>query len=463
MISLSFEELANEVQGQLMSADAAAPSFKGVAIDSRTIKREELFIAIRGERNDGHNFIEQAIAKGAAGVIADNRFEQVKALSQRTNVIVVDNTHEAMIQLAQNYRKKSKAKIIGITGSNGKTTTKEFTFALLKAVEKNSYKSAGNLNNLFGAPLALFSMPVATKAAVIEMGISTKGEMTRLTKLVQPDVAVITNIGPSHLEFLSTVEDVAKAKLEMVTTSALAIPLVINADDELLMREAEKVHKKPVTFAINKDADFRPSSIESTEYGSKVTIGKEIFTLEMFGRHAVYNLLAAYAAIKTLGYGFGKIDTLQIKLAPAPMRGEVLHKGGVKIINDSYNANPESVKAGLEAFKSTPALGRRILIIGDMLELGQRSEKFHRELGNSLAKYEFSFAIVVGDWCRAVLEGARQAGVSVSKLRSFKNADEAASGVGELIKSGDVVYVKGSRGVHLEKIIDKIGTGGEDS
>lgn len=462
MISLSFEELAKEVQGQLMPADASASSFQGVAIDSRTIMRDELFIAIRGEYNDGHNFIEQAIAKGASGVIADNRFERLRAFLQKTNIIVVNNTHEAMIRLAQNYRKKCNAKIIGITGSNGKTTTKEFSFALLKAVEKDSYKSPGNLNNLFGAPLALFSMPQETKAAVIEMGISTKGEMTRLTKLVRPDVAVITNVGPSHLEFLSSVEDVAQAKLEMVTTSASAIPLVINADDELLMREAEKVHKNRITFAINSDADFRPSSIEPTDHGSMVTIGQEKFVLSMFGRHAVYNLLAAYAAVRTLGYEFGKIDTLPIKLAPAPMRGEIVNKGGVKIINDSYNANPESFKAGLEAFKSTPAVGRRILILGDMLELGQRSEKFHRELGNSLAKFEFSFAIVVGDWCRAVLEGARQAGVSVNKLRSFKNADEAASGVSELIKSGDVVYVKGSRGVHLEKIIDKIGSGGEN-
>ncbi len=460
---MSFEELAKEVQGQQTAADQSAPSFNGVAIDSRTIKPGELFIAIRGAHNDGHNFIEQAISRGASGVMADNRFAQIQASSLKTNVIVVNNTHEAMILLAQNYRKKSKTKIVGITGSNGKTTTKEFTFALLYAVEKKAYKSPGNLNNLFGAPLAFFAMPKETKAAVIEMGISTKGEMTRLTNLVQPDVAVITNVGPSHLEFLSTVEDVAKAKLEMVTASDSLIPLIVNGDDELLMREAEKVHKNPVTFAINNDADFKPKSLESTEFGSRVTIGKETFTLNMFGRHPVYNLLAAYAAVKTLGYDFRKVDTSKIKLAAAPMRGEIVNKGGVKVINDSYNANPESVKAGLEAFKSTPAAGRRILILGDMLELGQRSEKYHRELGNLLAKYEFSFAIVVGDWCRAVLEGARQAGISVSKLRSFKSADEAAFGIGELIKSGDVVYVKGSRGVHLEKLIDKIGAGGEKS
>jgi len=452
-----------EVRGQLMTAGATSQKFHGVAIDSRTIKEGELFIAIRGERHDGHNFINQALESGATGVIIDTRFEQNRRLSERSAVIVVENTHEAMIHLAQNYRQKTKAKIIGITGSNGKTTTKEFTYALLHAVEPKSYRSPGNLNNLFGAPLALFAMPQETKAAAIEMGISSKGEMTRLTGIVRPDVAVITNVGPSHLEFLTTVEDVARAKLEMVTASENNVPLVINADDELLVQEAKKVKKEFVTFAIDQEAGFKPKTIETTEIGSKVTIDGNTFMINLFGRHSVYNLLAAYAACKTLGYDFAKVDTSKIKLHAAPMRGEVIEKGGVRIINDAYNANPESVKAGLDAFKNTPSKGRRILIIGDMLELGQRSEKYHRELGNSLALQEFSFAIIVGDWSRAVIEGARQAGISINKLRSFKNAAEASVGVGELIKAGDIVYVKGSRGVELEKIIEKIGAGGDKS
>jgi len=458
---LSFQELAKAVQGQLITAGASSLKFQGVAIDSRAVKPGELFIAIRGARNDGHNFMGQALERGAAGVLADTKFDDTSRLAERTAVIVVNDTHEAMIQLAQNYRRKCKTKIIGITGSNGKTTTKEFTFALLSAVERKVYRSPGNLNNLFGAPLALFGMPQDTKAAVMEMGISSKGEMTRLTNIVQPDVAVITNVGPSHLEFLSTVEDVARAKLEMVTTSASEIPLVVNADDQLLANEAKKVRDKFVTFGVKNNADFQPTSIESTSYGNKITIGRDSFAIKMFGRHAIYNLLAAYAACRTLSYSFAGIDTMCINLVPAAMRGEVLEKNGVWIINDSYNANPESVKAGLEAFKNTPGGGRRILILGDMLELGQRSEKYHRELGNSLVNQNFDLAIIVGDWNRAVLEGARQAGVSQSKLRSFKNSAEAATGINLLVKSGDIVYIKGSRGVSLEKIIEKIGTAGD--
>lgn len=442
-----------------MPSGEAPIEFCGVGIDSRTIKPGELFIAIRGERNDGHKFIGQALSRGAAGIMVDSRFEQVGSFSKSASVIVVKDTHEAMIQLAHNYRKTTEARIIGITGSNGKTTTKEFTHALLKTVEKDAYKSPGNFNNLFGAPLALLAMPQKTKAAVMEMGISTKGEMTRLTNLVGPNVCVITNVGPSHLEFLSTVQDVARAKLEMITASPEGTPLVVNGDDEMLMCETEKVHKKTVTFGIVNEASIRPVSIQPTEFGNRVTIDDVAFDIRMFGRHHVYNLLAAYAAVKTLGYRFGGKDTSKINLSPAPMRGEIIERSGIRIINDAYNSNPVSVKAGLEAFNETPSQGRRVLILGDMLELGQRSEKYHRELGNTLISQEFSFAIVVGEWSRAVIEGARQAGVSVSKLRSFRNSAEAAAVIGEIIRSGDVVYVKGSRGVGLEKIIEKIGGG----
>jgi len=458
---LSFGDLAREVEGQLLTEGSGMSSFNGVSIDSRTIANGQLFVAIRGEYNDGHDYISQAIEGGASGIISDSRFNQNKKIALRTPVVVVKDTHEAMIRLSSNYRKRINPKIIGITGSNGKTTTKEFTFALLRAVEPTAYRSAGNLNNLYGVPLALLSMPQNTKAAAIEMGISTKGEMSRLTKIVRPDVAVITNVGPSHLQFLSTVEDVAYAKLEIITESP-EMPLVINADNELLFVEGKKVSKNITTFGIDDEADFKPSSIETTDKGSRVTIGNDTFSVGIFGRHGIYNLLAAYAACRTLGFDFSNVDCSKITLAASSMRGELIEKGGVRIINDAYNANPESVKAGLESFKATPAAGRRVLILGDMLELGERSEKFHRELGNSLSNFEFAFAIIVGEWSRAVLEGARQAGVSVNKLRSFKNVKEASFGIAELIKNGDLIYIKGSRGVGLEKLIDNINGEGND-
>jgi UDP-N-acetylmuramoyl-tripeptide--D-alanyl-D-alanine ligase len=295
------------------------------------------------------------------------------------------------------------------------------------------------------------------------MGISSKGEMTKLTDIVRPNVAVITNVGPSHLEFLKSVEEVAEAKLEMVTTLDYEIPLVVNADNELLVKTARKTGKRLVTFGLEKEADFKADSIESTDKGSKVTIEGNTFLIGLYGRHPVYNLLAAYAACRTLGYEFANVDCPKIKLSASAMRGELIEKNGVKIINDAYNANPESMKAGLEAFKEMPAEGRRGLILGDMLELGESSEKYHRELGQALAGYSFEFALIVGNWSEAVLEGAKEGGVDVRKLRGFKSSTKAAERVNEFLKPGDVVYVKGSRGVALEKIIDKIGEAGGKS
>lgn len=457
---MSFRELANAVEGQIASEKSDDAMFSGVSIDSRTIKQGELFICIRGEINDGHKFIEQAVEKGAMGVMVDDKFTNSNLFVTKTHLVIVKNTHKAMNRLAQSYRKKVGAKIMGITGSNGKTTTKEFAYALLNAVEPDSYRSPGNLNNLYGAPLALFAMPQNTKAAVIEMGISTTGEMSQLTEIVEPNVAVITNVGPSHLEFLSTVEDVALAKLEIVSESNTEVPLIINADDKVLVREAEKIRKDVVTFGIKNKADFMPEVIKQTEKGSMVLIEGSDFLVNLFGQHHVYNLLAAFAACRTLGYSFSKVDTAKIELNPSPMRGEVINKDGLTIINDSYNANPESVRAGIEGFKNSPLKGRRVLILGDMLELGERSEKFHRELGQFLSKQKFSLAIVIGVWSSSVLNAAKLEGVEDEKIWNFRNVDEAAKELKELIKSGDVIYVKGSRGVGLDKLIEKIGTGG---
>ena len=454
MIKLGFEELAKEIQGKLLPLKSVSEIFAGVSIDSRVVKSGELFIAIRGERNDGHAFIDEALKNGAHGLLVDNRFEETESASHKTAVVVVENTHEAMMELARNYRSKCNAKVVGITGSNGKTTTKEYTFALLKAVEKNIYRSTGNLNNLFGAPLAIFAMPQNTSVAVMEMGISVTGEMTRLARIVQPDLALITNIGPSHLEFLSSVEDVARAKLEIVASENSNCPLIINADDELLLREAKKVKSDLITFALDAKADFKVDSIKKIDDSrQKVIINGKSFMLNSIGRHQVYNFLAAYAAVCTLGYNFENVATEKVELSSAPMRGETLELNGIRIINDAYNANPDSVKAGLEAFELLTQKGRRILILGDMLELGEEAVKYHERLGKSLKDFNFDLALLVGLLSGAVITGAVKAGIDKEKLIGFTDSSAAVSEVVHLLKHGDLVYIKGSRGIGLEKII----------
>ncbi len=456
---MDFEELARETQGKLLPLNTVNDIFEGVSIDSRVVKSGQLFIAIRGEINDGHAFVDEALKNGAYGLLVDNRFNETTSASPKAAVVVVENTHEAMMKLAGNYRNKCKAKVVGITGSNGKTTTKEYAYALLKTVEKDVYRSTGNLNNLFGAPLAIFAMPQSTNVAVMEMGISVKGEMTKLTRIVQPDLAVITNIGPSHLEFLSSVTDVARAKLEIVSSENSDCPLIINADDQLLVEEAHKVKSNPITFAIDAQADFKVDSFEKIDDSKQqVTIDGKSFMLNSLGRHQVYNFLAAYAAVRSLGYDFKNIATAQIDLSSAPMRGETLELNGIRLINDAYNANPDSVKAGLEAFELLAHSGRRVLILGDMLELGGKAEKYHEKLGQSLANFNFELAILVGPLSGVVINGAVKAGIDRGKLIGFADSQAVVSEIANLLKHGDLVYIKGSRGIALEKIIDVLGS-----
>jgi UDP-N-acetylmuramoyl-tripeptide--D-alanyl-D-alanine ligase len=280
--------------------------------------------------------------------------------------------------------------------------------------------------------------------------------MSRLVEIVEPDVALITNVGPSHLEFLSSVEEVARAKLEMVTASQKEIPLIINANDRILTRETNKVRQDAITFGIRSKATYMPEMIKHTPTGSLVLIEGHDFAIDLFGQHQVYNLLAAYAACRTLGYDFSKVDTSKIELTTKAMRGQIVTKGKVTIINDSYNANPESVKAGIEGLTEVPVGGRRVLILGDMLELGQESERYHREIGQFLSKHEFGLAVLIGSWSRFIIESAETWGVDDEKLYGFGNVNEAAKELKDLLKPGDLIYVKGSRGVGLEKLIDEI-------
>ncbi len=451
---MRFDQLAHLSGGSLYRSGTEDRTFSGVSIDSRTINRGELFIAITGERLDGHQYIPQAISKGAAGIIAEYRYPELEHVGQEAPVVVVENSHEAMIRLAATYRDSLATKFVGITGSNGKTTTKETTFSMLAAVEKDVYRSAGNLNNLYGMPLALFAMPQATRVAVVEMGISTFGEMTRLAQVVKPNIGVFTNIGPTHLEFLGSLEGVAHAKFEMIEFGPADMKIIINADDPALMAEARKHRNSIVTFGIHNPATYQAEKTEMLDDGSSlVTVEGKRFHSKLFGRHQVYNLLAAYAVARTLGYSFGSIDTEQILFSSAPMRGQILSLGGATFIADCYNANPESVRLGLESFEQVPGTRRRIIVLGDMLELGETSEKYHHQIGQQLGSLKFDLAALVGPETAHTLQAARQAGVPAAKLMHFDEAASSASALIKLVRPGDLVFVKGSRGIGLEVIL----------
>lgn len=459
---MRFDQLAAITGGTLYNTGNASRSFKGVSIDSRSTKADELFVAIRGVRNDGHDFIEQAVQKGASGIVAEFTYPKLDLIKGDVAVVAVHNSHEAMIKLAKMYRETSRARFVAITGSNGKTTTKELAIGLINAVEEHAYCSPGNLNNLYGAPLALFAMPADTMVAVMELGISTPGEMTLLAEVVRPDVIVITNVGPSHLEFLDSMEAVARAKLELVKAASEDVPVIVNADDAVLMAEVQKLRGNLITFAIDGKADFTPESIEREDKGTTlVTIDSHTFRLPLVGKHQVYNLLAAYAAFRTLGFTFKNIDTLLLPLGTAPMRGQIIQKNGIIFFADCYNANPDSVKAALEAFFETPGGKRRIVILGDMLELGAGGATFHREIGRVLSKHSFNLAVFVGDLSKHTMREVLSSGMEKHKVRHYDNSHECARSMLEYFRENDFVFVKASRGIGLEAVIDAVEQIGE--
>jgi UDP-N-acetylmuramoyl-tripeptide--D-alanyl-D-alanine ligase len=456
LISLQFGQTAQLAGGTLVTPERSETKFSGVSIDSRTVRTGELFIALRGQRSDGHAYLEQAIVAGASGVLVENEF-----VSSRAAVIRVPDSHEAMMRLASRYRDLTTAEYVGITGSNGKTTTKEMTYTLLSSVTTDVYRSAGNLNNLYGLPLALFVMPQSTRVAIMEMGISTPGEMTRLSSIIRPDVAVITSVAATHLEFLGTVEGVATAKLELVTNSSPNTPVVINADDPVLVTAVKRHKPSYISFGIESPANFKPSKMASDNAGNTtVEIEGHEFVLPLFGRHQIYNLLAAYAVARTLGYSFDGIDTRAIPFTTAPMRGQRVERAGVTFIVDCYNANPESVKLGLRSFDELRFTERRVLILGDMLELGEHAIQYHQELGWSLKGHPADLIMLVGPLSKSTYDAAKLAGVPASKLHHYADAAACAAEVRQLVKSGDLVYLKGSRGIGLERVFDAFATSG---
>lgn len=454
---MRFEQAAQMSGGTLITPEKSETLFSGVSIDSRTVRPGELFIALRGQRSDGHAYLDQAIAAGATGVIVETEY-----LSQYAAVIRVLDSHEAMMHLASRYRNLTKAKYVGITGSNGKTTTKEMAHALLSTVATDIYRSAGNLNNLYGLPLALFAMPQSTRVAIMEMGISTPGEMTRLAAIIRPDIAVITSVAATHLEFLGSIEGVARAKLELVTNSSSEVPVIINADDPVLVAETKKLRAAYISFGLDNPADFRPSKVSTDDAGTTlVQIEGRMFVLPLFGSHQVYNLLAAYAISRTLGYSFDGIETRSISFTTAPMRGQRAVRAGVTFIVDCYNANPESVRLGLQSFEALRHYGRRVLILGDMLELGEKAETYHRELGRSLSGFRADVVALVGPLSKCTHDAALRAGVPAKSLHHYSDSVSCAADIHRLVKSGDLVYLKGSRGIGLERVLDAFADSGE--
>ncbi len=426
----------------------------GVSIDSRTIKPNELFVAIKGERFDGHVFIKEALRRGAAAIVFSGKPYEKTALKHRRAIpmLRVKNTVRALGALAYSYRARFKIPIIAVTGSNGKTTTKE----MLKAIFSKKFSvlcNPGTQNNQIGVPLALFKLQKKHRLAVIEIGASRAGEIDRLSWILQPGVGVITNIAPAHLEFFKNLQGVFKTKMELARNLSKGAKLVINQDDPFLSR-VNGPNLQRVTFGLNRSCDFCAEAIKQTEKGlSFVLNGKHRIALKALGRHNVYNALAGIAAAKSFGIGYNEIkDALSIFKAP-PMRMQLFDVNNVRIISDCYNSNPDSLASALEFLSEYSSKGKKIAVCGDMLELGERARSLHFDIGKRLAGRKIDFLITVGSLSKKIASGAHAAGMPKASIRTYSSTSEAANALYELTQENDVVLIKGSRAMQMENVI----------
>jgi UDP-N-acetylmuramoyl-tripeptide--D-alanyl-D-alanine ligase len=449
-MKLSLAQIARFIHSDLdfdLSGDAV-----GYSIDSRTIQPGELFFAVRGERLDGHDYVEAALARGAVAAVVSR--ESKARFADRMKLLAVDHPLTALHQLAAAVRLMWGKPLIGITGSAGKTTTKEIVAHVL-ATRYDVLKSQGNLNNHFGLPLQLLKLEPEHEFAVIEMGMSHAGEIRALAELARPDCGVVTLVAPVHLEFFNSIADIARAKCELIESLPAGAIAVLNADDPYVSQFGRDFHGKVVTFGLQKPADISACNIEARgQTGSTFEIvadaQRATATLPLLGEHSIYNALAGIAVGLQYGIDLQQAASSLASLSAGDKRGEVLEFAGATIINDCYNSNPKALDSMVRALASMPAQ-RRIVVAGEMLELGASAEELHRECGRHVAAGDVSFVLGVRGLARNIVQGAAEGRVAGEFVES---PEEAGAWLRDNVKAGDLVLLKASRGVRLERALD---------
>jgi UDP-N-acetylmuramoyl-tripeptide--D-alanyl-D-alanine ligase len=473
----------------LMGADATGVSaemfdkeIKNFSIDSRSIEAGELFFALsqedytragfNGEFEDGHRFIADAFARGALCAVARHdhvqQSESLRAMSER--LLLVEDAIAALQQLARRVYEAWGRPVIAITGSAGKTTTKDLTAHVLKASGRRILKSERNYNNGLGLPLAVLQMvsenhtPADYDLAVLEMGMSSPtGEIARLVKITPPDIGVELLVAPVHLEYLGTIENIAKAKAELIEGLKPGGTAVLNADDELVIK-MRGLHDGPViTFGLENEADVTALEVDTRRFGESrfrlhTPLGEAEARLPMAGRHNLMNALAAASVATCLEVSPAEIARALSTVVPPKMRGEVLDfAAGFTVVDDSYNSNPRSLLSMVRTVsESEAAATRRIVVAGEMLELGPESHEMHREAGSDIARLGIDALWGVRGDAAEMIAGARSAGMKSDATRFFESSEEAASALVAEIREGDLVLVKGSRGVRTDKVVSAL-------
>ncbi|MDL5050715.1 UDP-N-acetylmuramoyl-tripeptide--D-alanyl-D-alanine ligase [Oscillatoria amoena NRMC-F 0135] len=454
MDALTFSEAAAFCGGTLSGAGAGA-SFAGVSTDTRRIAPGSLFVALKGDRFDAHDFLDEAIRSGVAGVVV--RRGSRPALSGQIARIEADDTLAALQQIARGYRGKLPVRTVAITGSNGKTSTKEFTAAVLSK-QFATHKTQGNLNNHIGVPLTILQLDSHHGAAVIEMGMNHAGELAPLVQIAQPSVGIVTNVGPVHIENFPDERGIAEEK----ATVARGIPAIgtaiINRDDKWFDVVSRDVRAPVLTFAIDdSSATLRASGISVSREGIRYKLHHEGRAYEAFspvsGEHMVYNAMAGALAGVALGMQWDAIlaGLAEVKLPGMRMQQSQIH--GVHVINDAYNANPVSMVAGLKTLKALAGGGTTHAVVGTMYELGALAEDAHAQVGREAARLGISRVYALGEYAGQIAQGARESGIPARHVYSPESPRQAAEILKQQCQPGDHVLIKGSRGAKMEEVL----------
>lgn len=461
--SFNTQQIVSATGGTLLKDNGR--SCLGVSIDTRTLEPGALYIALRGERFDGHHFVKEALDKGAHGVvIQSDRFHSFRGWTSRTSgfVIGVKDTLRGLQDLASTHRRQFDLPLVTVTGSNGKSTTKEMIASILQQ-RWHVLKNTGNLNNQIGVPLTLLQLEPTHQVAVSEMGISSRGELTRLCEIAQPTLGVITNIGPAHLEALGSLEAVAQAKGELLEGLKRGSIFAKNLNDPYIPRLAAKNQNlKMISFGLDRVADVSGEAMgvdpqRGEMFQLKTEEGKISVSLPLFGHHHILNALAASAIAKGLGFSLEEMKGGLEGFSGMEMRMEVRsNTAGIWVINDAYNANPDSMKAALETLVRLKGGGRGIAVLGDMLELGSDSENLHRKIGREIGVQGVDFLFTVGEQGRLMAKGAVEEGMDTERVQTLEHAVEVSPRLIELLKAGDWVLVKGSRKMRMERIVQEL-------
>lgn len=455
MIERNLGQIAEMLGGSLCDPNYKDVKISGISTDSRTIQENNLYIPLVGEVFDGRLFVKECEDKGASAFLIDRDYEIKNNIS--IPYIRVDDTLKALQDLARSYRKELDVKVIGITGSNGKTTTKDLLYEVLSTKYKTQ-KTIGNLNNEIGVPKTILSLDEDTEVAVVELGTDKFGDISLTSNIALPDIAIITNIGDSHLHNLKSKEGILKAKMEIVEGLSDDGIFIYNGDDETMKKEiaSYKVDQKIISFGLEDTNDFVVKEVPSTPAKVSFSHDDETYDIPLLGRHNIYNGACCLLIANILGLDANEVKAGLVEVRPANNRSSMIELDGFDVLDDSYKSNPQSLRSGLATCKLLDGYNNKIVVLGDMLELGDKEDELHYEVGLDIDPKDIHYCLFFGNLSYHMYKGALN-NFPKDRAFHFTDKDDLIDKLKSLVTKSTLVFVKGSHGMHMEEIIESIG------